>query len=167
MTLLELIVAIIMLSVILAIGVPAFTSVIQDSRVESESARLIANLNIARLEASSRARVITMARNSVVARDWSGGWGTYTDADAGGNTTRALGNTLLRDTEPAAAGVNITTSASGNTWISFQANGMQNEGGDTVVIAICDERGKQSGRDLMINRAGRVSINSPSKDCMP
>ena len=167
-TLVELIVAITVLSVVLTIGLPSMTTYVQDNRILAESNRIVANLNFARSEASSRATAVTLNRKSGANNDWSEGWTMYTDADAGGNSVFINGvDFLLRDVESAPTAVTVNTNAAGNSWISYQPSGMLNEGGNTVVIAICDARGEDEGRDITINLAGRVSVETPSADCTP
>ncbi len=167
-TLVELIIAITVLSVVLTIGLPSMTTYVQDNRILAESNRIIANLNFARSEASSRATSITMSRKSGANNDWSEGWTMYTDADAGGNSVFVGGvDFLLRDVEAAPAMITVNSNNSGTSWISYQPSGMLNEGGNTVVIAICDDRGEAEGRDITINLAGRVSVDTPSADCTP
>ena len=166
-TLVELMIVITMLGVLLGVGIPSFNTMIQDNRIASETNRVVANLSYSRTAASSRASVVTMENKSVAAEDWSQGWEIYTDQDALGNTTRVVADTLLRTTDPNATGVTILASAIGNRWISFRTNGMLNEAGNAVVIAVCDERGEANGRDITINLAGRVNLTSPSADCTP
>ena len=166
-TLVELMVAITMLGILLAVAVPSFNAMVGDNRINADSNKLIANLSYSRSAASARASVITMELKSATPKDWSQGWEIYTDQDATGNTARVGTDTLLRDITSLEAGVTINTNNIGNRWISFRANGMLNEAGNTVVIAICDARGEASGRDLNIGITGRVRVTAPSLDCTP
>jgi Tfp pilus assembly protein FimT len=108
-----------------------------------------------------------LERTSASANNWALGWEVYTDADSLGNTTRAGADTLLRSASLAYTGVSVASNAAAETWISYRTDGMLNEAGNAIVIAICDERGEANGRDIQINLAGRVSVVSPSADCSP
>lgn len=167
LTLIELLVAVAVLATLLGIGVPAFDTFVQNNRMDSVTNRVIASLNYARSEASSRASVITLERKGGTANDWSQGWEIYTDANPGGNSTRVGGDTLLRDIGAMGNAVTVNSNGVGNPWISYRANGMLNEGGNAVTIAICDDRGAASGRDITVNLAGRPSLVTPSADCTP
>ena len=166
-TLIELMIAITMLSILLSWGWPSFDSYVQSNRIVAESNRLIANFNYARSEASSRARVVTIQSSADGGQDWTEGWEIYTDTDANGNTARIAADTFLREATPSPAGVTINGNDAADLWISFRTNGMLNEGGSTIVLAICDERGEADGRDLTINLAGRINVTNPSADCTP
>lgn len=167
LTLIELLVVIAVLGFLLGVGVPSFTSFIRDNRIDATANRVISNLNYARSEATSRSAVITLERKGGTANAWSTGWEIYTDADAGGNSTRVGGDLLLRDIDATSEGIDIISDAAGEPWISYRANGMLNEGGNPVVIAICDDRGAADGLDITINLAGRVTLTAPSADCTP
>jgi type IV fimbrial biogenesis protein FimT len=166
-TLIELMVTVVVLSILIGVGVPSFTAFVQDSRVSAATNRVASVLNYARSEASTRANVITLERTSASANNWALGWEVYTDADPLGNTTRAGADTLLRSASLAYTGVSVASNAAAETWISYRTDGMLNEAGNAIVIAICDERGEANGRDIQINLAGRVSVVSPSADCSP
>jgi type IV fimbrial biogenesis protein FimT len=167
MTLVELMVAIAMLCIVLSIGFPTFTGFVQDNRITTETNRLVSNLNYARSEASSRATVVTISRKSGTDKVWHEGWEIYTDADDGGNSARVVSDTFLRDVSAAGNGVRIRASDPGDRWISYRADGMLNEGGNALAIAVCDDRGEANGRDITVSLVGRVSVTSPSADCTP
>ncbi len=166
-TLVELLVALTVLSFMLGVGAPSFVSLVSDNRIDAATTRIAASMNYARNEAVTRAAVITLSRKSGTQFTWSEGWEIYTDTDPAGNTNRAAGDTLLRDANGFGEGLDILTNEAGNNWISFRNNGMLNEAGNPVVIAICDDRGEANGRDITINLAGRVDIVAPSNDCTP
>ncbi len=175
-SLLELMIILLIGGILVAMAVPAFDIRIKDGRIDRESRLLVSMIKLARSEASQRNQVITMSRSSGIAGDWSRGWRIYTDADALGNTDFAAGDTLIKDINGAAAGyqVEMTGGAAAQNWISFLPNGMLNEGGNTVSIAVCDQRGvgdndnngRADGVVIDINIIGRATI-SPAVTCTP
>jgi hypothetical protein len=89
------------------------------------------------------------------------------EAPDGGNSARVVSDTFLRDVSAAGNGVRIRASDPGDRWISYRADGMLNEGGNALAIAVCDDRGEANGRDITVSLVGRVSVTSPSADCTP
>jgi prepilin-type N-terminal cleavage/methylation domain-containing protein len=166
-TLVELMVSIAVLSALLGLGVPSFVGFIQDHRISAATTQVVSTLNFARSEASSRSSVVTIERLSAIDRDWSLGWDIYTDADVLGNTTRVEADTFLRQISEDADGVSVSGNGAATRWVSYRPNGMLNESGNTVVFAVCDERGELSGRDVVVSLSGRVRVVEPSDDCTP
>src|SRR5690606_39441771 len=98
---------------------------------------------------------------STTAGDWSQGLLMYADATAAGNSTYdAANDTLIKDIESFGEGVTINADDAGENFISFRSNGMLNEGGNTVTLAICDDRGQSRGSAITISLSGRATVSS-------
>ena len=154
-TLIELMVALVVLAVFINVALPGFTNMIKDNRVQASQRTMLSAINLARSEASHRNQVVTMA---AVNGSWSEGIRIYTDNDAAGNTAFTAGtDTLIKDIG-GSSDTDLEIKDDGNAFISFRGNGMLNEGGNTVSIGICDDRGASHGRAITISLVGRPSI---------
>src|SRR5262245_9708139 len=96
MSIIELMLTIAIVAVLAAIATPSFTTVIQNSRVRSQSSDLMSNLAIARAEAAKRGVRVTLCTSTtwqnaspsctagaLGANDWASGYIVF--ADANGN----------------------------------------------------------------------------------
>jgi type IV fimbrial biogenesis protein FimT len=87
-TLVELLVAIVVVTVLLAMSVPAFQEFIKNNRITSQANRLILAVQLARSEAVKRgmAAVVCSANAALddcsTDNDWSNGWIVFTDPDS-------------------------------------------------------------------------------------
>jgi len=109
MTLLELLVAIAVLSVLVSLAAPSFSTILAEQRLRQASSEMRISLTTARSEAIKRGESV-----AVVPRDssWSSGWCVEADAGASGCTDAAIQGFV--------SGENIVVSASGavrfNLW---------------------------------------------------
>ncbi len=87
-TLVEMLVAISIAAILLAVAVPSFQSLIKRNAVENLQTRLAAGLTAARSEAASRNVVTTICGSnngaSCVANKWSSGWIVFIDLNVNG-----------------------------------------------------------------------------------
>lgn len=157
-TLIELMIVMAVAGALLVVAVPAFNNSLLRNSINAETSRIVSSLNYARSEAVARGSVVTMSHKGA-ANDWSDGWRTYTDAEAGGNTAYTNGvDVLLKDVAGASAKLTVISTATATPQMSFRPNGMLNPAGITVSIAICAADNSVQGRLISINVVGRVSV---------
>lgn len=89
MSLLELMMALTVLGITLAIGIPAFRTFTVESRITAATNDVVTALNLARSEALRRAGVAVACASSNQstcsgANDWTVGWIVFSDANANG-----------------------------------------------------------------------------------
>ena len=84
-TLIEMMVAISIAAILLAVAIPSFQSLIKRNAIENLQTRLAAALTAARSEAASRNVVTTLCANKAglvcEVDEWSSGWIVFTDLD--------------------------------------------------------------------------------------
>ena len=85
-TLVELLITIVVVSILLAAGVPAFQSFIKNSRVTSQTNDLISTIQLARSEALKRGTNMVVCASSdqttCTGKDtWADGWIVFSDLD--------------------------------------------------------------------------------------
>lgn len=151
-TLYELMITIAVAAIILSFGVPGYMSFIQNSRATTHTNDLVTALNLARSEATRRARNVTVCSSidgetCAGAADWSTGW-VVLDAN----------DDVLRVWAERSGGANVVTGASGVTKLSFGPRGALTGGGVTFNIRLPDCTG-DNGRDVAVNAAGRIAVS--------
>ncbi len=154
-TLIELLVSMAVAGILVAIGVPAFTSFIQNDRDISQINSLVLSLNYARSEAVKR-NVATgisvcpsLDAQTCSGSAWSSGW-IVTDQSP--PPTPALQKTS------SLSGSNTVTATGSATGITFLSSG-QVANSVLTTIKICDPRGAAFARDVEINSTGRVAAS--------
>ncbi len=185
-TLLELLVAVVVLGVVLTLGVPAFTQFIQINRMASGVNDLVATLHSARTEAVKR-KTLAGANASVsicASADWNtatpscdaagnfrDGWITFADID--GDIVVDAGEQMLAVHGPIANALvlnalDINGNPVGQQFFSFGASGFLRAaapGQPLGNVQFCDTRGDldaggglAAGRFVLISPTGRPQI---------
>lgn len=152
-TLIELMVTLSVLAILLTIGIPSLQMFIQNSRLQSQSASLMGDLNYARAEAvrlGSPVAVCASANGAACsgALTWETGWLIFNDI----NTDGVVDAGELLRAAPALGGGN--TLRSGRALVRFNAQGFSNGFNDT--FRVCDIRGPGSARGVVLSNQGRV-----------
>lgn len=178
-TLTELLVSVTVLSIVLAVGVPSFSSLIARNRISSQTNEFIAGLNLARSEAVRRAQTVTM-RSSGGEAEYATGWDVFTDAD--GDGAKADGDVLVRTARSSSAAAAIervaktgtpstpvytvaTSSTSDRMYVVFNGRG-GNDAGTALYFRVCDKRNSTvKGRVVQVSTVGRVSVIDANLTC--
>jgi len=163
-TLIEVMVTITVAGILLAIGVPAFQSFVQNDRDIGQANSLVGSLNYARSEAIKRGSPtgITVCPSAlglacdVGSTAWAGGWIVVdtNNADCGGAACPVL------QSVPAMSGSNtLTPVGSAKFGITFLSSGLPTPAttNPALTIRICDTRGAAFARDVEVNSTGRVA----------
>lgn len=141
-TLIELMTAIAVMLILLAVAVPDFSQVIQGGRMTSTTNGLVSTLNLARSEAIKRGGTVTV---SATDDDWNDGW------------TVVVGATTLRSFDPPPKGLAVAGTAND---INFNGLGSAT----TATFTLCDATlADESGRQISVTATGRVV--SSTFDC--
>ncbi|HXD23837.1 MAG TPA: GspH/FimT family pseudopilin [Gemmatimonadaceae bacterium] len=125
-SLIELLTAITVLAVLLAMTVPGFRDFTRSNRVTAAHNDLVTAFTLARSEALKRATTVSVCASNdgtscTGATNWAGGWIAFTDAGAAGAVNSAAGDTVLQ-TWPA---INGDMTLSGTVaFVQYTATGM-------------------------------------------
>lgn len=161
-TLIELLVVIMILSILAGMALPAFGNLGQS--IASRSARSELSVALAQARASA-----VMKGGDVVAcpsldqstclsgTRWHHGWIVFHDDNR--NRNADADETLIAVAQAQSAGVAILGSA-GRRTIRFLADGTSD--GSNVTLTICDRRGVEHARSLVLNNAGRLRSGVPT-----
>lgn len=166
-SLVELIVAITVATILLAMAVPSFVSVLQKNRIESTAEQLYVSLAEARGEALKRRSDVRVCPvNSDCLRadpiscscrndgDWSDGWLIYDTADAQplteGEIVKAVPDTSL-DT-----GVSLGSESGVEDFVEFGASGTTIDSGTAGSFWICHSNSSVPSRQIGVSLNGRI-----------
>ena len=151
----ELMVTLAVLSILMAIAAPRFSSMSTGNKLTAKINNLAGDMSYARSEAVTRNSPVTVA---AMTGGWAAGWRVFVDADNSG--TFNTGDTLLKlgETIPA----NITVTGSGETSITFKGDGTKSSTG-TFTLKLCDSERSTSapgahGKEVSVTISGQRSM---------
>lgn len=156
-TLTELLVALALLGILVSIGVPSFSKLIDQHRLDSAQDALERSIRFTRNEAIERNEPVVMVP---LAGDWNRGWQVFVDRD--NNLVLGADDVLLLEDQ---AAVVSSVSASGQLqgYLRYNALGESEQvyGGFLAgSFRLCPPDLAQRGRQLIINRVGRLRTES-------
>lgn len=162
-TFVELLVTIAVLSIVLTIAIPSFTSFIADSRTSAARNKLTSSISLARSEAIKTGAQAVICRRNANANTcagnstsgtaaWSNGWLVYADADE--DTVLDAGE-LVRVVEDLPEQTTITFA--GGDLLRFDNLGaLVRTGTGEQIFAVSDSADSSKGQALSILPTGRV-----------
>ena len=173
-TLIELMVTMTIASVLLAMGIPAFSKLIANNRIATQTNEFVGALNMARSEAVRRSQGVSIrSTNSSV--DFASGWKIFNDPGLTGSAPAA--SDVLRETSGLAGKITLksvsrsgssppyTYAVSTGTSIVFNSLG-GNNAGTQAFFRVCDSGDSSiQGRILQVDTVGKVSLDSATATC--
>lgn len=154
-TLTEMLVALSIFAIVLAIGAPSFNAFVSNGNMTSNANGMIVAFNYARSEAINRSNTVSLSQ--VVAGSWTSGVVVWVDTNT--DNKRGSGEELrLWQPFDDASAVN---SANSRTNFIFSANGTVN---NNDVLTICDDRVGETGMRISVLVSG--AINSERWPCV-
>ncbi|MBB3063030.1 GspH/FimT family pseudopilin [Microbulbifer rhizosphaerae] len=166
LTLLELLVALAILAILLAVGLPGFSKVIQNSRLSANTEELRNAIQLTRAAAVSRNQRVTL-RN--LGR-WESGWQAF--ADDNNNGVFDDGEQLLFSSGSLQS-VRFEANTPVSNYVSFIGTGESRKVGSAMgafqagTIEVCTADNSQ-GYSLILFRSGRLRTGKlDANDCSP
>lgn len=160
-TVVELIVAMVIVALLTAIGIPALRNFTLQQRVVTSTRDLQLDFVYARSEAITRADNVSVCTSSDGATctgdPWTGGRIVFVDSNQSGTVDG--GDTVLRVGTAAASGLSLAA-VPAVTFVNFNSRGQVNL---PVVLSTCYTGLK--GRDLTVRSTGNPSISTPTALC--
>jgi type IV fimbrial biogenesis protein FimT len=172
-TLIELMITIIVVSILLATGVPSFLQFIKNNRITSQANNLVVSIQVARSEAVKRntntiiCASTDQATCSADADDWASGWIVFSDFNQDGDTDVGADTTFCEDTEDCI--IRSNASLSGNTSMSivpatthtlrFLPTGLAANGGQVTITLEADNCTGKQKRDILITPQGHTTVS--------
>jgi type IV fimbrial biogenesis protein FimT len=155
-TLLEIMVAIALVGILLAFGVPSFRQFTQNNAVVAAHNDLVTSLQLARSEALRRNRPVSVCasvdgEDCSEDTDWRPGWITFIDRGVAGRVDGT--DEILQRFEP--SNRNLTFDADTATFVQFQPTGMASA--DTTIELYWEGCSGDRLRRIQIQLTGAVS----------
>lgn len=165
-TLIELLIALMIASVMLTLGVPSFRAVLDNQRMTAATNELVMSLNLAKSEAIKRVAYVSVCKssNGVACSDaanWDDGWIVFANATVANLGTIDPGDEVIRIYPALRDSIAMTPSGTIDGFVSFRPSGTI---GTTAVntsgtLTICDERGADQARGILLEPSGRWRVS--------
>lgn len=171
-TLIELLVTIAIVAILAAIAFPSFSNSLRSNRVTSFSSDLSTALNLARLEAITRARSVSVCAADTSAgtptscggaSDWNKGWVVFVDSTAGSTAPSAIAATSVIRLGSGNTKLSVASLPATANFVRFMNSGQSVTGQVTLTVTPADTCQGLQKRIVDIGAMGRVE--STLKTC--
>jgi type IV fimbrial biogenesis protein FimT len=164
-TLIELLITIVVVSILLATGVPSIMQMVKNNRVTTQANKLVIAIQLARNEAVKRGTRSTIcAANSTLDNcsgntDWATGWIVFSNLDD--DVTADTGTEACLDTEDCimktSGGISKSTLTGNDSAIHFLPTGLTDNGPVTFTLTAYDCENEQE-RSIIVTLQGHTTI---------
>lgn len=165
-TLLELIVAISIAGILMAMAIPSFSDMMRNNRLTTYANELVTSLNIARSEAVKRGITVYVRKIGGTGTYWSdSGWNVFVDNN--GNKTFETGtDDLLRTYDKLPSKFILAGNGGIVNYITYQSDGTSNMGGTFALCDISNGNGippkPYTSKLIIISPVGRIRMGKDS-----
>ena len=164
LTLIELLVAMLVLAIVSGVAISSLSQGLESARAASARGDLLSSVGLATSRAilAGNRTVMCPSQDALACSDgpdWSRGWLVFLDSNA--NRELEGGETVLRRHEPLPGRVRLR-STTGRVRIVFQGSG--GNGGSNVTFTLCDGRGPEKARALILSNNGRLREGTATAD---
>jgi type IV fimbrial biogenesis protein FimT len=157
-TLIEFMTAITVLSILLVVCVPSFSSIIRDNRITAEANDLVGALNFARSEAIKRGDPVSVCSSSdgstcAGSTAWANGWIAFSDVDGTAGTVDA-GDQVLQVWPAVGGGLTLTAS---RNFVQYISSGMTDPVANVPFDLLKPGCTGDYARRISVSTTGRIS----------
>ena len=162
-TLIELMVTISIAAILLTVGAPSFSTMMQNNRIATHTNTFISSMHLARSEAVKRSMRVTMCPTTngtscANSNDWTTGWLVFTD-NSGTIGTFDPADVLLRAQEAFKDDTTLTSNVAADTTIGFLASGFLSKGAAlNLTLARPGCTGMRQQRNIRVNATGQIRM---------
>lgn len=162
-TLVEAVIAMLVVGILLAIAVPAWSNALARTHAAAARAALLGSLQRSITHAAIAGTEVVLCPSAEAdckdGWEWSGGWIAYADID--GDRRRDANETLLHEESALPDDIRLFTSK-GRKRLVFQPNG--GNAGSNVTFTVCTGNGPGSAAALVLANDGRLrDAKAPSR----
>jgi type IV fimbrial biogenesis protein FimT len=165
-TLLELLIALLIASVMLTMGIPSFRAVIDNQRMTVATNEMVMSLNLAKSEAIKRVAYVSVCKsNNGVActggSDWNDGWIVFANSSVANLGSIDVGDEVIRIYPALRQTIDLTPSGTIGDFLSFRPGGTVGTavGNTSGTLTVCDERGAEHARGVLVEASGRWTVS--------
>ena len=168
-TMLELLVTLAIAALVVTIGVPSFQGVLDNQRLTAASNELVTSFNFARSEAIKRVAYVSVCKSSdgftcTPAAAWNAGWIVFANAGVATPGTVDAGDEVIRVSPALEDTLSISPSGTIGNFVTFRPSGTAgtNVANMTGTLTVCDERGADEARGIVLQSSGHWSVSHTS-----
>ena len=160
-TLVELMMVIAILAIVMAIGVPSFTTMIKNNRLSASVNDVAGALHFARAEAVRRGRPVQV---DAIDNDVANGLRVWFDADDDGsfddNDTEELRLVRLSSVSDLAVTGDVDGASTADLSMSYSPRGSVSGVGNQLTVTLCDDRSGDHGKEVSLLSSGVLRLVS-------
>lgn len=164
-TLIELLVVLVIAAVLLMVGVPSMTGIMNSIQLSAASNVFLSSLHLARSEAIKRNSRVALCKSADgVSCASSGGWeqGWFVFHDANNNSALDSGEAVIDRAEPLSPSLRLTGNLNVASYVSFVSTGgtkLVSGAFQAGTLTLCRQSASGGGaRQIILNAAGRPRI---------
>ena len=158
----ELMVTMAIVTIMATVAIPSFMTMSQDNRLAMRHNDFLGTLNLARNEAVTRSRSVTICKwginDDCNGQEWEDGWIVFVDIN---RNTMVDSNEIIRVYPPLTNNNTLRGSNTAANQIVFNPQGMLPAIGK---LTFCDSRGANHARGLILSRSGQARVAQDSDD---
>jgi type IV fimbrial biogenesis protein FimT len=165
-TLFELLIAVVVAAVLLAIVVPGLSSFVNSSRLRASQSEFVSALTLARSEATKRGSdVAVSARGTVNGSEFLGGWLVCSDTNQDGDCDG--GEPVIREYAALTGQMRFTAVVSNTTTKATQAafNSRGFLKGNSLTFTLCGPTGTTKGYTIRLEQVGIADVVEGNNTC--
>ena len=151
-TLIELLVVVAIMSMLMAVGLPGFQSIIASSQLTSTANAMVSALQLARSEALKQQKPVVVVKNT----DWTKGWTVFVDDNS--NTAQDVNEPTLAIFDALDSTITAPVGTGKGTYsnaVFYDASGRVSNNGHFAFCSTADFR------NVVIAATGRVHVETP------
>ena len=165
-TLLELMIALLIASVMLTLGIPSFRAVLDNQRLTVATNEMVMTLNLAKSEAIKRVAYVTVCKSNngvscTGGSAWNDGWIVFANTGVANLGSIDVGDEVIRINQKLRDSIDLTPSGTIANFVSFRPSGTvgTSVANMTGTLTVCDERGAAYARGVLLEASGRWRVS--------
>ena len=165
-SLLELLVALSIGSIILVVGVPSFKGTLDNQRMTSATNELVMSLNLAKSEAIKRVSYVSVCKSSngvscTAGTSWDDGWIVFANATVANLGSVDAGDEVIRVFPGLRHDLTVTPNGTIDDFLSFRPSGSigTSTANMTGTLTMCDARGSLYARGILLEPSGQWHVS--------
>lgn len=153
-TLIECLVALVIISVVLGLAVPSFDQMLHKQALDAARMKLVSAIKMTRQEAVYRNRAVTLLQRN---GDWSNGWTAMVDLD--GNGTLDTSDIVIRQQAGPEGDITLSGNTPVSNYIRYMPDGtarLYSGAFQAGTLTLCHATGNSQGIKLVLSSGGRL-----------